>query len=86
LGGLLKGGFLARRNRQDVKMSQRSDNQKSSFERLVRSMRSISGATRRHHSAEEKIRIVLRGDVALPSSAAGRHRREPVLLLVEGVP
>ena len=39
-------------------MSQKSDNQKSSSERLVKDIRR---ATRRHHSAEEKIRIVLDG-------------------------
>jgi transposase len=39
-------------------MSQRSDSQKSSSERLVKDIRR---ATRRHHSAEEKIRIVLDG-------------------------
>jgi transposase len=39
-------------------MSQKSDSQKSSSERLVKDIRP---ATRRHHSAEEKIRIVLDG-------------------------
>jgi transposase len=39
-------------------MSQKSDSQKSSSERLVKDIRR---ATRRHHSAEEKIRIVLDG-------------------------
>jgi transposase len=58
LGGLLKGGFLAHRNRQGVKMSQKSDSPKPSSERLVRDIRR---ATRRHYSAEEKIRIVLDG-------------------------
>jgi len=55
---LLKGGFLAHRNRQGVKTSQKSDIQKSSSERLVRDIRR---AARRHHSAEEKIRIVVDG-------------------------
>jgi transposase len=58
LGGLLKGGFLAHRNRQGVKMSRKSDSPKPSSERLVRDIRR---ATRRHYSAEEKIRIVLDG-------------------------
>ena len=55
-----------------------------------RLVRNIRRATRKHHAAEEKIRIVLdglRGETsyrrALP---ARRHRREHVLLLVEGVP
>ena len=39
-------------------MSQKSDSQKSPSERLVKDIRR---ATRRHHSAEEKIRIVLDG-------------------------
>jgi transposase len=39
-------------------MSQKSDSQKSSSERLVKDIRR---ATRRHHSAEEKIHIVLDG-------------------------
>jgi transposase len=39
-------------------MSQKSDSQKSLSERLVKDIRR---ATRRHHSAEEKIRIVLDG-------------------------
>ena len=39
-------------------MSQKSDSQKSSSERLVKDIRR---AARRHHSAEEKIRIVLDG-------------------------
>jgi transposase len=39
-------------------MNQKSDSQKSSSERLVKDIRR---ATRRHHSAEEKIRIVLDG-------------------------
>ena len=39
-------------------MSQKSDNLKPSSERLVRDIRR---ATRRHYSAEEKIRIVLDG-------------------------
>jgi len=39
-------------------MSQKSDSQKSSSERLVKDIRR---ATRRQHSAEEKIRIVLDG-------------------------
>jgi len=39
-------------------MSQKSDSPKPSSERLVKDIRR---ATRRHHSAEEKIRIVLDG-------------------------
>ena len=39
-------------------MSQKSDSQKASSERLVKDIRR---ATRRQHSAEEKIRIVLDG-------------------------
>jgi transposase len=39
-------------------MNQKSDSQKSSSERLVKDIRR---ATRRHYSAEEKIRIVLDG-------------------------
>ena len=42
-------------------------------ESAEKTVRDIRRATRRHHSAEEKIRIVLeglRGEVALPNSAA----------------
>ena len=49
----------------------------------------IRRATRKHYSAEEKIRIVLEGlraRTALPSCVAARDRAEPVLSLVERLP
>ena len=49
---------MARRNRQGVKTSQKSDSPKPSSERLVREIRR---ATRKQYSAENKIRIVLDG-------------------------
>jgi transposase len=49
---------LAHRNRQGVKMSQKSDRPKPSSERPVKDIRRM---TRRKFSAEEKIRIVLDG-------------------------
>jgi len=55
-------------------MSQKSDSQKSSSERLVKDIRR---ATRRHHSAEEKIRIVLDG-LRGESSIAELCRREGI--------
>ena len=67
-------------------MRQASKRVPDSAEKTVRDIRR---ATRRHHSAEEKIRIVLaglRGEGqhcrALPQ---GRYQPEPLLSLVEGV-
>jgi transposase len=53
-----KGGFLAHRNRQGVEMRQKSGPPNASAETLVRDIRR---ATRKHYSAEEKIRIVVAG-------------------------
>jgi transposase len=56
--GLRKGGFLAHRNEEGVKMSQKSAKPPSTSERLVRGMRRATG---KYYSAEEKIRIVVDG-------------------------
>ena len=68
-------------------MRQKSETPNRSSEQVVKDIRR---ATRKQHSAEEKIRIVLDGLArriqhrrAVP---ARRDRREPVLQLVEGVP
>ena len=55
-----------------------------------KAVRDIRRATRRHHSAEEKIRIVLeglRGEVSIAELCRkeGRNQPEPLLPLVEGV-
>ena len=68
-------------------MRQKSNSTPASSETLVRNIRR---ATRKHHAAEEKIRIVLdglRGETSIAElcRAKKRHRREHVLLLVEGV-
>jgi hypothetical protein len=54
-------------------------------EKLVRDIRH---ASRKHHSAEEKIRIVLeglRGEESRGPVPPRSHRREPVLRLVKGI-
>jgi transposase len=67
-------------------MKQKSGPGKAPAEQVLKDIRR---QTRRHYSAEEKIRIVLEGCGvrehlrALPS---GRHRRLDVLRLVQGVP
>ena len=58
IGGPEERGFLAHLHSLTVTMSQKTDRLKPSSERLVRDIRR---ATRRHYSAEEKIRIVLEG-------------------------
>ena len=68
-------------------MRQKSNSTPASSETLVRNIRR---ATRKHHAAEEKIRIVLDG-LRGETSIAELCRREGiaeehVLLLVEGVP
>jgi transposase len=55
---LNKGEFLAHRNDEGVQMSQKSVTSKPPAEAVVRDIRR---ATRRHYSAEDKIRIVLEG-------------------------
>ena len=55
----------------------------------VKLVRDIRRATRKQYSAEENIGIVLdglRGETSIAELPARRHRREHVLLLVEGVP
>jgi hypothetical protein len=84
--GLRNGGFLAHRSPQGAKMRQKSNSTSASSETLVRNIRR---ATRKHHAAEEKIRIVLDG-LRGETSIAELCRREGiaekhVLLLVEGV-
>jgi hypothetical protein len=65
-------------------MRQASKRVPDSAEKTVRDIRR---ATRRHHSAEEKIRIALEGlrgeDRAVPQ---GRDQSKPLLPLVERVP
>ena len=70
-------------------MKPRSSNVKSPAkapaERVVKDIRR---QTRRHFSAEDKIRIVLdglRGEDSIAELPQGRHCPEPVLHLVEGV-
>jgi transposase len=55
---LRNGGFLAHRSPQGAQMRQKSGTPETPSERIVRDIRR---ATRKHHSAEEKIRIVLEG-------------------------
>jgi hypothetical protein len=68
-------------------MRQKSVTRATTPEQIVKDIRR---ATRKHHSAEEKIRVVLeglRGEYSIADSLpAGGHCREPVLQLVEGVP
>src|SRR6476619_1984655 len=66
-------------------MSQKPAKPQSTSERLVRDIRR---ATRKHYSAEEKIRIVLdglRGEASVAELCRRRHRRKHVLQLVQGV-
>ena len=68
-------------------MRQKSETPNRSSEQLVKDIRR---ATRKQHSAEEKIRIVLdglRGEYSIAELCRREgDRREPVLQLVEGVP
>ncbi len=54
-----------------------------------KTVRDIRRNTRRHHSAEEKIRIMLeglRGEVSIAELLPqGRHQSEPLLPVVQGV-
>lgn len=68
------GGFLGHRSPQGAKKSQKSVPQPAKSDQVVKDIRH---ATRKRHSAEEKIRIVLdglRGD----DSIAELYRREGV--------
>lgn len=65
---------MAHRNDEGVQMSQKSLNQKPSSERLVKDIRR---ATRKHYSAEDKIRIVLDG-LRGEQSIAELCRREAI--------
>jgi transposase len=56
--GLNKGGFLAHRNPYGVKMRQIAGTPREPVEKVVKDIRR---ATRKHYSAEEKIRVVLDG-------------------------
>ena len=70
---LENGGFLAHRNHQGAEMRQKSVHPESSSERIVKNIRR---ATRKRHSAEEEIRIVLdglRGERALPRCVSVGH-------------
>ncbi len=69
-----KGGFLAHRNDEGVKISQKSSKPPSASERLVRDIRR---ATRKQYSAAEKIRIVLDG-LRGEASIAELCRREGI--------
>ena len=68
-------------------MRQKSETRGGTPEQIVKDIRR---ATRKHHSAEEKIRIVLEGAAGRVQHrralSAGGHCREPVLQLVKGVP
>src|SRR5665811_1156263 len=72
--GLRNGGFLAHRNHQGVEMRQKSVHPESPSERIVKNIRR---ATRKRHSSEEKIRIVLDG-LRGESSIAELCRREGI--------
>jgi transposase len=59
LGDLRKGGFLAHRSSiGEAQMRQKSVTRAATPEQIVKDIRR---ATRKHHSAEEKIRVVLEG-------------------------
>ena len=67
-------------------MRQKCEHPKSTSERIVKNIRR---ATRKRHSPEEKIRIVLdglRGEITSPSFVAVKALPEPLLLVVQGVP
>jgi transposase len=74
LDGLRNGGFLAHRCPQGAKMRQKSNSPPASSKTLVRNIRR---ATRKHHAAEEKIRIVLNG-LRGETSIAELCRREGI--------
>src|SRR6185437_356800 len=67
-------GFLAHRSPHGAKMRQKSNSTPASSEALVRNIRR---ATRKHHAAEEKIRIVLDG-LRGETSIAELCRREGI--------
>jgi hypothetical protein len=68
-------------------MKQKAGPQKPAAEQVIKDIRR---ATRKHHSADDKIRIVLerlRGEDTIRHSAPPRrHCREPLLQMVERVP
>src|SRR3954465_8778502 len=74
IGGVRKGGFLAHRSQRGAQMRQKSGTPNGSSEQLVKNIRR---ATRKHYSAEDKIRIVLDG-VRGESSVAELCRREGI--------
>ena len=55
-------------------MRQKSGPQTSAAEKTIKDIRR---ATRKHHSAEDKIRIVLEGDIATPKSYKGAKEHDP---------
>ena len=71
---LHNGGFLAHLNRQGVKMRQKSGPSRPPAETVVKDIRR---RTRKQHSAEEKIRIVLEG-LRGESSIAELCRKEGI--------
>jgi hypothetical protein len=58
IGHIEQGGVLAHRNHQGVEMRQKSATRKEPAEKVVKDIRR---ATRKRHSSEEKIRVVLEG-------------------------
>ena len=68
-------------------MRQKSEHPESPSERLVKNIRR---ATRKRHSSEEKIRIVLdglRGESSIAELCRREgHCREPLFRMVQGVP
>jgi transposase len=71
---LHNGRFLAHLNRQGVKMRRKAGTDKPTADRVVKDIRR---KTRKHHSAEEKIRIVLEG-LRGEESIAALCRREGI--------
>jgi transposase len=72
--GLSNGGFLVHRSQYGAKMNKKSGTSKDVADKLVRG---IKRKTRKHYSAEEKIRVVLAG-LRGEESIAALCRREGI--------